>query len=467
MQKHVARMTLREKCAQRIFVDFRFDAPDYDRLMRLIKKEGVGGVRLHGGSLFDVTPLVNSFQRAARYPLLIASDFEDGAGQQVSGATVFPPNMAVGAAGSEDLALVKGRHTGIEARLLGVPWVLSPVVDVHRDPFDPAVGTRSFGRDPEAVGRLGRATLRGLHAAGVLGCAKGFPGAGDGSGGPFAELAPEADAVMVGNFRVPAMDPDAPASLSRAVLEDHLRGKLGFQGLIAVDRLAEVCAEREAVERAALAGADVLLGLGDPDLAIQALEEAAKAGRLPEAAVDLAADRILQVKETLGLFRERMTDVRSVENLMKNEAHRAGAQKIADAAVTLVRGTGRVEEAAEVLTIRDLEAAGDLTVFEKELARKVKIRPGARPCVAAVFFRPRPGSGKVRLDEAQVERVREAGRRCGEILVVSFGSPSAIREFPEAAGVVCAYGEDESCQRAAARALLGEIPCPGRLPVAM
>jgi beta-N-acetylhexosaminidase len=349
--------------------------------------------------------------------------------------------MAVGAAGSEDLALLKGRTIGAEARLIGVPWVLSPS----------AAGARSFGRDAAAAGRLGRATLRGLHAAGVLGCVKGFPGVIDGS--PFAELAPEADAVLVRDFRASG---------------DDLRRKFDFQGIIAVEAcpgsgFAESVPEREAVEQAVLAGVDVLLGPGDPDLAIQIIEDAAKAGRLAETAVDAAAERILRAKEFLGLFRERMTDVRAVEGLMRNEANRAAARKVAEAAVTLVRGTAKAGPEVEVLTVRDTDFAGDVAVFERELARGTKVRNGARSCVAAVFFRPRPG--KDRPDPAQVGRVKEAAGRCGELLVVSFGDPSAVREFPEAAGVVCAYGEDEFCQGAAAGALLGEIPFPGRLPV--
>jgi len=493
MQKHIARMTLREKCAQMVFIGFRFDEPDYDRTMRWVKKEGIGGMCFSGGTIFDVTPLVNSYQRVARYPLLMASDFEDGAGQQVTGATVYPPNMAVGAADSEDLAHLKGRHTGLEARVLGIPWVLAPVVDVALDPLDPVIHTRSFGQDPARVGKLGRAMLRGLHAAGALGCAKHFPGRGGAAAGadqglpaleapldqvertglpPFSEVIQEVDAIMVGHLRFGALDPGAPASLSRAVTEDLLRGRLKFEGLIATDDLvkggiARFCAEAAAVERAALAGADILLCPGDPDLAIQALEDAVKAGRLSESAVDRAADRILGVKEKLGLFRERLTDVRSVEGVVGNDAHRAGAQKVADAAVTLVRGSGRVEGAAEFLLAKDPGCAGDAAVFRDELARKVEFREGARTCVAAVLFRPSAPPGRVRLDESLAAKVREAGRRCGEVVVVSFGSPHVIREFPDAAGCVCAYGMDEYCQRAAARALLGEVPYQGRLPVAL
>lgn len=484
MRKHITRMTLREKCAQMVFVDFRFDAPDYDRTMRLVKKDGIGGLCLCGGSIFDVTPLVNSYQRAAKYPLLMAADFENGAGQQVAGATVFPPNLAVGAAGSEDLAHLKGRQTGLEARLLGIPWVLAPVVDVNRGPLGPEADTRSFGEDPALVGKLGRATLRGLHAAGVLGCAKHFPGRGDAESGspagqpppeaaldrlqgaellPFQEMIPEVDSIMVGHLLVRTADPPVPASLSRPVIEDLLRLRLKFEGLVATGALGAgeislFCPEPEAVERAALAGADVLFCPGEPERAIGALEEAVRAGRLPEAAVDRAVDRILEAKEKRGLFRERIADVRSVESIMKNDAHRVGAQKIADAAVTLVRGIGNVEGAVEVLTAGAAGAPGGLTVFEKELSRKVKLQEGAPACVAAVFSRP---------DGPRIERLREAGRRCGRVVVVSFGSPAVILDFPDAAGFVCAYGGDEYCQRAAARALLGEIPFQGRLPATL
>ncbi len=94
---------------------------------------------------------------------------------------------------------------------------------------------------------------------------------------------------------------------------------------------------------------------------------------------------------------------------------------------------------------------------QKELSRKAKLQEGASTCVAAVFSRP---------DAPQVERLLDAGRRCGGLVVVSFGSPALVRDFPDAAGFVCAYGADDYCQRAAARALLGEIPFQGRLPAA-
>jgi len=485
MQKHLARMTLREKVAQMVFIDFRFDEADYERTVRLVKKEGVGGVCLFGGSVFDVPGLVNSLQRVAKFPLLVAADYENGAGHHVAGATVFPTNMAVGATGSEELAQLKGRHTGLEARALGVRWVLAPVVDVNSNPLNPVINTRSFGDDPAIVAGLSRAFFKGLHSVGTLGCAKHFPGHGGVAADshlelpgieetpdlrPFAELAGEADAVMTGHLRVKSVDAESPASLSRAVTHGLLRGELKFDGLVTTDALmmggvTKFCAEGDAVRRAAQAGADVLLYPGDPDLAIHALEEAVKGGQLAEAAVDRAVERILAAKDRLGLFAERLTDVASVELTVGGMAPRAAAQRIAEAAVTLVRGSGRIGERTAFFKLQDDGAGGDLTVFETELAKRATLSDDAGTCVIAVYFRPRAYAGKTGLEEAQVERIREAQKRYKDVVVVSFGSPYVLRQFPDVGGFVCAYGEDLFSQRAAAKALTGSIEYKGRLPV--
>ncbi len=468
MQRHLARLTLGERCAQMVFVRFRFDAPDYERVIRQVKKAGVGGVLLSGGTIYDVTPLVNSLQKVARVPLLMAAEYGDGAGAEVEGATAFPPNLAVGAAGSEELAQAKARATGLEARALGVPWVLAPVLDTH--PLDPAADARSFGEDPAGAARLARAAVRGLHAAGALACAGPFPGAGEGEPPvlrpgigrtpPFAAVAGEVDAVMTGHASVEATEPGTPACLSREVTEGLLRRDLGFVGIVVTDALAapavaRFCPGAEAVERAALAGADVLLDPADAERAIAVLETAVKAGRVPEEAVDRAAEKILAVKERLGLFGQKITEMEGVERVVATEAHRAVARRIAEASVTLVRGAGRAGGSVSLLPM-----GGGLAVFEGELGRRLKVAGDAEVCVAALAGGPGP-------DEAVLARVREACRKHREVTVVSFGSPRILRHFPEAAGLVCAYGSDEHSQRAAARALAGEIPFSGRLPLSL
>ena len=134
-------MTLREKCAQLIMVPFDFDNPDFDTIWPLIKKEGIGGVCLYGGSLFEEAPFVNSMQKVAKFPLLVAASVENGAGTQIEGASLFPPNLAVAATGSVECARIKGRHTGVEGKALGIRWAFAPHVVADG-------GLNSFGDDP-------------------------------------------------------------------------------------------------------------------------------------------------------------------------------------------------------------------------------------------------------------------------------------------------------------------------------
>lgn len=117
-------MNLREKCAQLVFFEFRFSEPDYDAAMRWAKDVGMGGVLVRGGSLFELGPFVNTLQKNSKLPMLVAADYARGAGAEVYGATVFPPHLAVAAAGSEELARSKGRLSAREARAMGVRWLL-------------------------------------------------------------------------------------------------------------------------------------------------------------------------------------------------------------------------------------------------------------------------------------------------------------------------------------------------------
>jgi beta-glucosidase-like glycosyl hydrolase len=491
MEKHLSALSLREKCAQMILIAFRFDQPDYDQTLHFVKKEGVGGILLEGGSIFDTAPFVNSLQRVAKFPLLVASPLEDGAGEQISGATRFPPNLALGAAGSEDLALQKARHAGLEARALGIRWLLAPVVDLAGSAPGGSPSPRSFGQDPARVTRLARAMLRGFHSVGAMACLKHFPGRAPGAtrsapdpagadlsagrwreaeGRPFLELLSEGDAVMTGHFVAPELDPSGPASLSPAVTREKLRRELGFQGLICTERLAKsalegFATEAQAAERAAAAGADVLLGPSSPQEALEALVGAVQAGRLPEPVIDLAAERVLAAKERLGLFTDRMTDVASIESILGSPAPRAAAERIAQAAVTRVRGEGTVKGPVTILKIAGEGTRGDLTPFLDELGKEVALGEGSPTCVVALMGRFPPAGEAREGASPPAARILEAARVHSRLVQVALGSPASLFLAGGVGDGVCSYGEDEFSQRAAARALSGRIPFGGTLPV--
>ena len=211
------------------------------------------------GQPLAAASILNRLQAIAPYPLLVTADFETGAGFRLEGATGFPRNMAFGAAGDEKLAYEAGRITAVESRAIGVHVNFAPVVDVNNNPRNPVINTRSYGEDPELVGKLGAAYIRGLQGAGMLATLKHFPGHGDTDVDshlglpiikdpreslektefpPFkAGIAAGAGAIMTAHIEMPALDPtprhrprSAPDRDGRAAAGDGFR-RLGLHRL--------------------------------------------------------------------------------------------------------------------------------------------------------------------------------------------------------------------------------------------
>lgn len=477
------KLSLREKAAQMIMPEFRFDLPDYDRVTGLVRA-GVGGVCLYGGSVFEVPGFVNSLQNLAKLPLLVASDFETGAGHQVKGATRLPSNMAVGAAGSEELAELKGRVTAREARVLGVRWVFAPVLDLQIRAENPIVNVRSFGSDPARAAALGRAFARGCRAEAVLACGKHYPGHGDvtldshialptlddhaGAIDPFVEALEDLDSIMSAHLLVRSLDPEAPVSLSERAVAGHLRGRLGYGGLVVTDALmmggvTSGYTEADAVVRAVRAGNDVVLYPADSAGAIDAIVGAVESGRLTERILDAAVQRLLDAKRRLGLHESRIVDPESIEAIVGSEEHRAAAERIAQASVTRIRGEFPVGKVRVALAH---EQGGSLEAFRSELERLGCLDDAAETGVIALSVQVRAFSGKIKADPAVLAGARARLAGVKRIVLVTFGSPYDHRHVDADAGLAV-YDDSEASQLAAARALVGRIPTPGTLPVAL
>ncbi|MEK6597455.1 MAG: glycoside hydrolase family 3 N-terminal domain-containing protein, partial [Gemmatimonadota bacterium] len=139
---------------------------------------GAGGFILFGGTTDAVRELTTTLRREAGRPLLIAADLERGAGQQVRGLADLPPPLALSAI--HDPAVIRGAGllTGLQARSVGINWVLAPVADLDLEPENPIVQSRAFGDDPAQVSNAVADWIAGCEASGVLACAKHFPGHG-------------------------------------------------------------------------------------------------------------------------------------------------------------------------------------------------------------------------------------------------------------------------------------------------
>ena len=282
-------------------------------LKRLLQ-EGIGGVILLGGSAVELQQRTQQLQGWSDQRLLFCADVEEGVGQRFEGASWLVPPLALGRLYQQDpelaLALSEryGRCTGEQARRCGLNWVLGPVCDVNNNPANPVINVRAWGEDPNSAGALAVAFLRGLKQAGVLGCAKHFPGHGDTTSDshldlpvlahsrgrleqielpPFrAAISAGVESVMTAHLVLPELDPQQPATLSKAVLTDLLRQQMGFNGLVVTDALVmEAISARHGPAEAAVlafeAGADLILMPADADAAIDGLCAGFSSGRLP------------------------------------------------------------------------------------------------------------------------------------------------------------------------------------------
>ena len=287
-----------------------------NRELQRLLQSGVGGIILLGGTATELQQRCRMLRSwSDSEDLLLCADVEEGIGQRFSGATWLAPPMALGRLHQTNpkqalkLAERYGRTTGDQAQRCGLNWVLAPVCDVNSNPENPVINVRAWGDQPESVADLVAAFQRGLNAAGVLGCAKHFPGHGDTDQDshlelplinhahsrldqvelvPFRRLIDSGiDSVMTAHLLIPALDDTQPATLSRAVLTDLLRTELGFTGLVVTDALvmeaiSSWAGPGEAAVQAFAAGADLILMPADADAAIDAISAALADGRIPE-----------------------------------------------------------------------------------------------------------------------------------------------------------------------------------------
>ncbi len=465
--------------------------------------------------------LSNQLQAKSKLPLLIGADFERGTAMRLDEGTSFPTAMALAAAGNPKDAYTVGKITALEARAAGVQWIYAPDADVNSNPGNPIINTRSFGENPERVSEFVAEFIRGVQENGGLATAKHFPGHGDTTADshidlpvvtanrerldslelvPFrAAIAAGVGSIMTGHLNVPALEPDpnTPATLSSRVLTDLLRKQLGFEGLVVTDAMdmggiTVRYAPGDASVRAFLAGADALLMPPVPDAAYQALLGAVQSGQISTERLDASVRRILQAKARLGLQKNRLVDVAALNSRFGSVTWQAESQEISDRGITLLRDTphrlpldGTKPGRALLVCLyadpepypgedleRELRKRFDSvatlradTKFAK--AENLKLPPPDSYDVAilALFVRVSDRKGDVDVPADQfplIQRIYQAGK---PVISVGLGSPYLIERFPQADTWLSVFGISDVAQISVARALFGEIPIRGRLPV--
>ena len=511
-------MSLEEKAGQVLMGFFRGEKVS-PALKSTLERVRPGGFILYAStgnivSVEQVAELTASLQEAALsargLPLFIAVDQEGGRVNRLTkGVTVFPGNMALGAAGDPALAERSARVTSRELRILGITANFAPVADVQSNPANPVIGTRSFGSDPAAVARLATAMVKPAAEEGVLCAAKHFPGHGDTSVDSHAGLPTDSHpravldkvnlapfsamvragvpAIMTAHVVMPELDNGNP--LPATLLPKAysiLRQEMGFRGLAVTDSLGMKALDlywsiEETAVRALQAGADLLVFGADPGHEPEEIERVHRAvvgavltDRITMARLDEAVRRVLLAKETLGLLDdpgpkpERLGELASPDSLELSGtiAHRA-----------LTLAWNRFEPFPSV----DAEKPGTLLwPLEKadQAAILLKACPALRPQFVQLaapaddvtgILEGLEGEETVYVwagDLGKVPAWRDLARGLGKkAILLDTGTPYGLSLCPDAGAAVVTYSEVPASLEALGRFLCSPWPPSGRLPV--
>ncbi len=449
------------------------------RLRRLLADCPAGGLLLFSwGTTKDAARLVRRLPAG----MLVACDVEEGPAQRFPDAVRHPSAMAVGATGDPRLAFRQGRAIALAARRIGINLAFAPVVDVNTDPRNPIINVRAFGEDPRRVARMGAAFIRGCQSAGVLACAKHFPGHGATQTDSHSvlpvvtasqasawrtELAPFRAAVKAGvatmmtaHVAFPFFDGGIPATLSRRIVTGMLRKRLGFKGLVVTDSLrmggiARAYQEGPAAVAALKAGCDLLLDPADPVGLLDYLENAVRRGDLEEATVTAAVARLDAAKRRVG--KGRMPSAISV-----SAYERAVRRDVARRSVTLLRGQlpgpALKNERSLWMVLDDGAARGAVAGFRRivraHFPRARFSGSGDVPCaVVAVFAKVRIHKGRIAVPASKIREARSRVKGAGRVTAVLFGSPYVAKDLPRSWCVVTTYSDAPDSLEAGVEAL--------------
>lgn len=366
-----------EKIGQ-LFINLNTNfAPGY--LDGVLDNYHVGGMRYMGSDSRAVQEHIRHVQSRSKVPLLIASNPEMGGFGSIDDGTLVSTHLQAGSHPDASIARDMGRVGGVETAALGCNWAFAPIVDIHYNWRNTVISTRAFGNTPEVVIERAKEYFDGLSESNMAAAMKHFPGDGIDErdqhvvtsyntlgvdeweasyGRVYRELIDYGvQSIMIGHIGAPELSrkfrpgiTDAeilPATLAPELLQDLLRGELGFNGLILTDAsmmvgMTQAMPRRDAVPAAVAAGCDMFLFFRDPAEDTEYMREGIRTGVISPERLQEALERILGLKASLGLHttpRDQLVPGPEALAVIGSPEHHAVAAAIADKTVTLVKDT--------------------------------------------------------------------------------------------------------------------------------
>jgi beta-N-acetylhexosaminidase len=376
VEETIQSMSTEEKIGQ-LFVNMGSERTE-EYLTNILDTYHIGAVRYNPGKAEEVYDQNKILQEKSKIPMLIAANTEAGGNGACTDGTEVGLEVKIGATNDTKYAYEMGRVSGVEASAIGCNWSFAPIVDINYNWRNPIISSRSFGSDPDLVLEMSLAYMKGIQESGILPAAKHWPGDGiderdqhlsfsvnslstedwDQTYGKVYKGLIDAGlpSIMAGHIHLPAyqrhFNPGVkdeellPATLSKEITTDLLRGKLGFNGVVVTDAshmlgLTGAMKRSELIPTSIAAGCDLFLFFNDPDEDFASMMEGYKNGIITEERLQEALERILGLKAKLGLHKKAKTEILppKEEALAKIglPENKALFKEVADRAITLVK----------------------------------------------------------------------------------------------------------------------------------
>lgn len=375
----ISNMTIEEKIGQ-LFINMGASR-DEEYLTNVLNNYHIGGVRYNPGKAEEVYEQNRILQENSKIPLLIAANTEAGGNGACTDGTYIGNEVKIAATNDKEYAYQMGRISGIEASAIGCNWSFAPIVDINRNWRNPIISTRTWSQDADQTLELSLEYMRGIMESGIAPAAKHFPGDGIDERDQHLSFAPNTlsveewdctfgkvysglfeaglPSIMAGHIALPEyvryFNPEAttqelcmPATLSKYILTDLLRGKMKFNGLVVTDAshmvaMTSAMKRSEMLPTAIAAGSDLFLFFNDPDEDFNWMMEGYKNGIITDERLEEALTRILGTKAALGLNKKNKTEIlqpkeEAIAKIGLDE-YKEIAKEVCDKSITLVKNT--------------------------------------------------------------------------------------------------------------------------------
>jgi beta-N-acetylhexosaminidase len=485
-----------------------------DQVSQLIKDYNIGGVCVFQGSPVKQANIINTLQAQAKTPLLMCIDAEWGVGMRMTDSVLpLPKQMMLGAMKDATIVYKYGQVVAEQCKRIGLQVNYAPVVDVNNNPNNPVINDRSFGEDKYKVADFGVAYMKGMQDAGVMACAKHFPGHGDVAVDSHYDLPvinktmPQLDSlelypfrkifaagvgsVMVAHLYIPSIDDtkNRATSLSPKNINGLMRNTLGYQGLTFTDALEmqgvkKFFPDGEASVQSIIAGNDMLCLPGDVPTSIQKIKAAIDKKQIGWADIELHCKKVLMAKYQYGLAKLQPINTLNLTADLNSKVP-AMRRLVAENAITLLNkkdtsffpltiaannkksdllyvAVGITSENALAKRLRDDYNAD--VFFATDAASAMEKAKAYKKIVIGIHGLSRSPATNFDLTAAEVSIVKQLQQHPHPATLL-FGNAYAAKNWCDAKNLIVCYEDDSIIQNTAIDLLQGKLPFKGTLPV--